>query len=262
MLLVSSLASAVLLPRLQPTVAAESKPVTPPPSASEQTKRGRLLAAKKPFVPTEQYEVREMRGWTLRVNKDLLETKAAVAEKALSLLDTKLEEICRLLPETPLAKLKTVPIWVGVDDYALPNATYHPSAEWLRNHGWNPDKAGGVEISNAAVFVEWSTTQPMIVLHELAHAFHHQVLGHTHPGVRAAFKRARASGRYEQVRHANGRMQRAYALNNEQEFFAEATEAFFGRNDFEPFTRQELREFDPETYALLEDVWSEPAAGE
>jgi len=38
---------------------------------------------------------------------------------------------------------------------------------------------------------------------------------------------------------------RAYAMNDAKEYFAEETEAFFGRNDFYPFTREELKKHDP-----------------
>ena len=37
--------------------------------------------------------------------------------------------------------------------------------------------------------------------------------------------------------------------------FAETTEAFFSRNDFFPFTRAELKQHDPEMFALLEKLW-------
>jgi hypothetical protein len=57
------------------------------------------------------------------------------------------------------------------------------------------------------------------------------------------------------VLHINGRPRRHYALNNDQEYFAEATEAYFGTNDFFPFVRAELEKQDPEMYRLLGEVW-------
>ena len=48
---------------------------------------------------------------------------------------------------------------------------------------------------------------------------------------------------------------RAYALNNEREYFAELTEAFFGRNDYYPFVATDLAEYDPQGYAVLRQVW-------
>ena len=37
--------------------------------------------------------------------------------------------------------------------------------------------------------------------------------------------------------------------------FAEISEAYFGTNDFYPFTRAELAAYDPVGYAMLEQVW-------
>jgi hypothetical protein len=39
------------------------------------------------------------------------------------------------------------------------------------------------------------------------------------------------------------------------EYFAEATEAFFGTNDFYPFVRSELKQHDPQMYDLLRKLW-------
>ncbi len=209
-------------------------------------------------IPSTQYEEREITGWRVHVNRELLEKRKEVGSRALALLETKLKEVTALVPTAALEKLRSVPIWLGVDDHDKPNAVYHPSAEWLKNHGFNPDKARSVEIPNAAVFIEWSDDQPMIVLHELAHAFHHQVIGHSRTDLRDAFRNARESKRYDQVQHVRGAMKRAYALNNVQEFFAEMSEAYFGRNDFFPFTREELKEHDPETCSLIERLWTNP----
>ena len=52
-----------------------------------------------------------------------------------------------------------------------------------------------------------------------------------------------------------GRKVRHYGLNNQMEYFAEATEAYFGVNDFYPFVRAELKAIDPEGFSLMEAVW-------
>jgi hypothetical protein len=205
--------------------------------------------------PAPAYDARTVAGWQVQVNRELLGAQAELGARALGLMETKLTELRALIPAGALAKLESVPIWLGVDDHDKPNAVYHPSAEWLHAHGWMPEKARSIEVPSAAVFIAWSKQQPMILLHELAHAYHHQVLGHEHAELRAAFARARKDGRYEAVQHISGNTERAYALNNCEEFFAEMSEAYFGRNDFFPFTRDELRAHDPETFALVEKLW-------
>ena len=39
------------------------------------------------------------------------------------------------------------------------------------------------------------------------------------------------------------------------EYFAETTEAYFSRNDFYPFNRDELKSHDPEMFDLLTALW-------
>ena len=47
----------------------------------------------------------------------------------------------------------------------------------------------------------------------------------------------------------------AHEPSTPQEYFAEGTEAYFYRNDFFPFVRAELKEHDPDLFALLEEIW-------
>src|SRR5687768_9495704 len=104
---------------------------------------------KKPFVPTEQYVERNVEGWKVRVNRDLLGAQAELGTRALRLLEVKLYDVKRVIPAPAVMRLQSVPIWLGIDDGHAPGAEYHPSREWLQKNGYNPDKAKGVEIGNA-----------------------------------------------------------------------------------------------------------------
>ena len=53
----------------------------------------------------------------------------------------------------------------------------------------------------------------------------------------------------------NGKKEKAYAATNPMEYFAEASEAYFGTNDFYPFDRAELERHDPEMFALVDKLW-------
>ena len=54
-------------------------------------------------------------------------------------------------------------------------------------------------------------------------------------------------------------MVKAYAATNQEEYFAELTEAYFGQNDWFPHNREELRNYDPRGYKMIEEVWSAEA---
>jgi hypothetical protein len=57
------------------------------------------------------------------------------------------------------------------------------------------------------------------------------------------------------VARRNREPQKAYAITNVKEYFAECAEAYFGVNDFYPFNKAELKEHDPDMYDLLTDIW-------
>lgn len=207
------------------------------------------------YEPTSNYDDRKMDGWRVLVNKQLLTIAPVLAKDVMHVLDCQLFQITRAVPEPALSRLRDVTIWVELDDPLFPCSCYHPSGKWVREHGLNPEKATSVEISNATNFLFWTKDQPWMVLHELAHSYHHRVLGFDNPEIIAAYKHAVESKSYESVLHVNGKMQRHYALTNEQEYFAECSEAFFGCNDFYPFTRAELKQHDPMMFNLLAKLW-------
>jgi len=206
--------------------------------------------------PTSYYEKRQLRGWTLRVHKDLLAAEHKVLlDEVLAELGNHLYRIERVVPSKAVEKLKTVVFWLEYDNPKGRHGHYHPSAGWLKANGYNPDKAKGIEFGSAKGFLRSVRHQPWMVLHELSHAYHDQALGFEQPKVKAAYETAKESGKYEKVLIWNGRIGRHYAMTNHKEYFAENTEAFFGTNDIYPFVKAELKQHDPDMYALLAELW-------
>lgn len=207
--------------------------------------------------------VRHMAGWTVRIRRELFEESRALTDKALELLQQQLDEIVRVVPAKAVLELKKVPLWIS-PEYAghKPKAEYHPGAGWLVENGRDPEMAKGIEFTNVRIFEAETRRMPNFALHELAHAYHDRFLPHgfLNEQIVAAHQRATAKGVYDQVeqRFGDGRVAkaRAYALTNPQEYFAECTEAYFTRNDFFPFTREELRTHDPAMSQLLEQLWN------
>jgi hypothetical protein len=218
-----------------------------------------LAAPARRFEPTEAYEKRTVEGWSVRVSPKLLKQRE-LATRVMDLLRVRLFEVNRVLPPVALEKLRDVTVWVELDDPKFPGMCFHPSAGWLRENGYNPDKAGDIEIGNARNFLAWSSDQPAMVLHELAHAYHHNVLRIDNPEVRAAYEAAVNGGKYDAVLRASGETERAYALNNPAEFFAELTECYYLANDFFPFVRAELKQHDRRSFDVIEKMWHSPPA--
>lgn len=221
--------------------------------------RGMLRLMPKPAP--EGYWTRTVSGWTVHVRTNLWSSNKSATDSALELLERQLEEIRRKVPPQAVDQLQTVPLWFSSPYPGFqPTAEYHPGADWLREHGRNPAMAKGVEFTDIGDFAGEMDRMPNFALHELAHGYHDRVLGFENPEIQAAYEHARDSGRYEHVERWFGHgkpttVERAYAMTDAHEYFAESTEAFFSRNDFFPFNRAELASHDPEMYHLLQRVW-------
>ncbi|HEU6448320.1 MAG TPA: hypothetical protein VFV23_07790 [Verrucomicrobiae bacterium] len=208
----------------------------------------------KPWDDISAYHEQRIEGWRVLVN-DKLMAQTNLCERVLKILSAQLFQITRVVPAPALARIRTIPIWVESNDPLFPGSVFHESPDWLHEHGVNPAKAGAVEIANAEHFTTWTIEQPWMVLHELAHGYHHLFLGDDNEDIKQAFEHAKREHLYDSVLRINGNHERHYAMTNEKEFFAEMSESFFGVNDFYPFVRAELKERDPDTFAMLCKVW-------
>lgn len=231
--------------------------LSPVVSHAAGTNQSLIVTGSLPYDPTSVYREQKILGWRVLVNEKLL-AETNLCQRTLRLLEAQLAQITNVVPATAVQTLRDIPFWVERSSPVTKCAAYHESYQWLSTHGVNPDKTGGVEIGSPENFLAWSQDQPWMILHELAHGYHKRYLGDNHPGIKRCYEAAKASGKYNSVRYIRGGQQRHYALNNEKEYFAEATEAFFGKNDFQPFDRAELKEFDPEMYQLLFKLWNVP----
>lgn len=208
-------------------------------------------------VPLIEHDTRDIEGWTVQVDVALLAGEGeTVGREVLRLLQWELYEITLRLPEERIEQLRTVVIYLDYR-HELESMQYHPGADWLNDHGYDPAMEKAVHIPRAEGFLSHirNYDQPWCLMHELAHAYHDQFLGFEYGPIVAAYERVSDDGIYESVLRIDGRMERHYALTNAKEFFAEMTESYLGTNDFYPFVRGELREIDPDTHALLRSIW-------
>jgi hypothetical protein len=207
----------------------------------------------KTYEPTARYQRRMVEGWTILISSAYTEQ---TLRPVLAMVKRKLKEARTILPPGAIKTLQRVKLWLEVCDWRSPEAAYHPNADWLRNRGMNPDKAGGIQIS-AADIVPWSREQPAMLIHELAHAFEAQMREAGRDKLRSAFYEAIISCKYANVpRRGRGEeRERAYAMKDVHEYFAELSEGYFLENDYYPFNREQLKDFDPDGFAAIERLW-------
>lgn len=223
---------------------------------AEADANGRDEWVLEPFEPTASYTKRIYAGFTVNVSAKLI-ADTALHDPSVKHVEQMVSDMAAKLPRPAVAGLqKASALWLEHSDCRKPAGEYHPSRGWLMANNVNPDKAKNVEFN--ADHLHWSKEQPAMMLHEFAHAFHDIYLRGDNPEVLRAFARACRDGKYENVDYVLGGKKRAYALNNQMEFFAELSEAYFWRNDFEPYDRTALAKFDPESMAMIERMWRAP----
>ncbi len=215
----------------------------------------RAASADQPASRTEK----SIEGFRVRIDERLLPGGAddEVGLAALAFLAAKLADIRIVVPADKLDQLRRVTIVLDASCGDLESMQYHPSGDWLEAHGYTRELEKCVHLPRAADVAARRNVneQPWVVLHELAHAYHDQVLGFDEPRIVAAWEAFKADARAQTTLLFDGSRTKHYGLTDQKEFFAEMTEAYFGSNDFQPFNRAELKTDHPAIYALLADIW-------
>jgi len=232
---------------------ADSKPVL----ADSVSKRP-AVAAKKVEAVRFDPVVKQIEGWTVNVDPQMLEGEyAGAGADALKMLANHLQRIAILLPQKQLKEMRKLEIWIEHHHPKLGNMQYHPGARWLKNNGHDPRLVKQVHVTRCKNLLsrQQMIKHPAVILHELAHSYHDQVLGFDDPRIIKAYKKAMVEKLYDKVLLYNGKRVRHYAATDYKEYFAEGTEAYFYRNDFYPFVAAELKEHDPVLYDLMVEIW-------
>jgi hypothetical protein len=254
----------------------------PAQQASKQLVTPAQQAAKQ-YVdqPTSDYTKLEIQGFEVWAERRLLQDPKQ-AQQVKTQFDQTLKQVTELTTPKQLAVLRKIKIWLsrrslvdmqsdgsfdisgkGQNLKAVKASGWYISgdAATLRHYGQNPDKANSVEIGNITEFLKYpAKSQLSLVLHELAHGYHYEVLGEANLPVIAAHQEAVQHKIYEVIEFKSGKPTNTYAAKNPYEYFAELSVAYLARNDEFPYDRSHLAEHDPAGYRLMQQVWGEPKA--
>jgi len=181
-----------------------------------------------------EYVSLRMEGWTVHLRDHFVGAGRTAVDDFLPRLAGRLRAVCGALPARAVARLREVPIWVSPGIPGVESAArYHPDAGWLEGHGRDPAMAKGVEFTNVDDFAAQAEARPGLVLHELARAWHDQVVGAGDP---------RLAGLES-------------ASSDSAEVFAAASEVFFLGEGAATRAPGALPRRDPRRERLLRSLW-------
>jgi len=213
-----------------------------------------------PRVGTEdRFEIRNIEGWTVYTNRALFAEHPEETAQTLEHLRWELYQIRLAAPAEAVALIQAnTPIWIEWDEKV--SLSYHPSRQWLgdRDYLIPADPRSMMSLSVKTHYPD-SYRHPFALFHEMAHAYDFYFTGrgqrYGNDELQAGYDRMMATGKYENVLLWNGKYRSHYACSNRMEYWAESTEAYFAVNDFYPFVRAELRQFDPKQVRIIERYW-------
>jgi len=211
-----------------------------------------LLLASSNAMASRHHQLK-LEGWDVYIEQQLVDHNDIRVFLAMRLLKEKLRELKTLLPPRAIEQLKTVPIYFSENKEF--NAEFYFFERYVYRTGNDIKMMNGIEFRSISFFIEESKYSPMLLLHELAHAYHKLNYQRIDKMVMRAYRHAETGKLYQSVLDVTNQYSRAYALESPFEYFAELTESYFGRNNYFPFDQEELKEYDQMGYEMVKEAW-------
>jgi hypothetical protein len=188
-----------------------------------------VAAFGKPAATTQLVEVSGFRIDTSRGSKTKVDETLATLQHQIEIVES-----AGLQPQV-LTFFHSIPISIDPSLAGMNGQYAQVDGKWLiraRPGRWPPDRA--------------------ILLHELLHAYHHQVLGQPTPAIGYAFKEAQRDGVYP------SKYRGAYFLSNPREYFAVIAEIYLSGPSFRPpFSCGSVQKAQPLFIAYLAGLFGE-----
>jgi hypothetical protein len=198
-------------------------------------------------------------GFKIKLSADLA-GNASERDVARSFLQGKLREALDLLPAWTHPYALATELWVGLDERNARSALFHiapmtrqSSSRSVPFDHLHPSMWFGIVIPNIERFREASAIYPLTLVHEFAHAYHFRALGYFQPDIKRAYEHAVAKALIKTVE----------ATRDEYEYFAILSETYLGGQSYTqfPFSREQLKGYDPRGYNIVQKAWTGKLAG-
>ncbi len=213
-------------------------------------------------APPRAYESRQIHGWTVLVEKQLLQEDPELARKALDRLQRQLEELMRRFPKPAQEPFRHLTLFLMFGERSAGGGRDN-GLEYFQRHApqhyahLDPRMASSILIYSADNYVWLPERRALMALaHEFAHAYQLEQWPETEPTIYDTWRHAMDQGLYHNVKDENGEvLEQGYAAVNQLEYFAELSMVYFVGGYYTPRTREELKAYDPSGYDMVRRMW-------
>ncbi len=211
--------------------------------------------------PKREY-LKENGEWTIYYEKSMLQGNPKLTKRSLQKLTNKLQDVKAALPSYSLDKLKQIKIFLMWGE-ASPQGGLKSGMRFVRKgesksrkHYDTRWEYGIVIYSAENLMYLDSLWSKKALMHEFAHAWHILNWPEKHPQITKPWNNAKSQQLYKKVKDYKGRTKdKAYALTNQLEYFAELSAIYFVGGDYFPFNRSGLKDYDPNGFYMIEELW-------
>ena len=214
--------------------------------------------------PVREYRDVRMDDMRVSVEKQLQDEAPQVGKKALERLKALRTQVLASLPLKASKQLRRLSFFLmygpkakgggrsnGLDYIQKDAPRFHPELD----SRWGD----AIVVYCAQNYIDISDLWARKALvHEFAHAYQLEHWPEHQPDIQSAWEHARDSGLYLNVHdiETGKTLERAYALVNQLEYFAELSVMYFARCNYQPSNRDRLRSYDPLGYAMIRKLWT------
>lgn len=199
-------------------------------------------------APTSSYTKLNINGWTVYVSP-AYKQKTRARNIIINKIKKQTAAMVADLPDKQLAGLRKGHIWVEPGRHYRVLGRYFNTKSMIYQENLNPAKLYHVEIFETFADRKY----PTLMLHELAHVYHDRKLRFQSAKIKRLFNAFETQ--FPSAKDKCGRPVKAYALENENEFFATFTESYFNDTCGYPYNQANIRKNHPDMYAFLAKVW-------
>ena len=207
-----------------------------------------------PPLSVSGYDTEKIAGFTLFLHPEIKKHEKEFKTSPMEVLKLELKMLGQILNKKALTKVQTLPFWVEWDEAPEGANTgggtviaYYLSTDlrMTRIKGENPLRAKTITLCNLKTLTKLHQpgidTGKCVLLHEVAHAVHDQLIGFENPEIKLAFTQAMNRKLYQPG---------LYMTSSSKEFFAELTCAYLDRLDHFPRNRGDLKKHDNQPSTL------------
>jgi hypothetical protein len=213
--------------------------------------------------PRRKYVAAKRGNLTVWVESQLKAEAPAIADRALDRLKAKRGEALAVLPKHARERLANVPFFLLYGPKARGGGRnngleYFQKDAPDRHEKLDPRWGDAIVVYCAQNYLDISDLWAMKALfHEFAHAYQLKQWPEKQPDILRAWENATNRNLYRNVldRETKKPIQRAYALTNQLEYFAELSCMYFVGCNYEPSERNKLKDYDPVGYKMIRKMW-------